>query len=219
MKKGMSDVKISLLISIGIIIVLIIVGMIYVWKTTGKNPIKQFVQNVKEVFSLGDNNDSNEFYGGSGDDFGGGGSGGSADSGSSGGSGGNIDKETSSYTGGCIPKQIAHSLTNLEYNTQCREYTGEVCINKLVNCSINIQNLDAEMAGDFEIQLSMVEDGKPKEDAIDTQTFNFYLEPQESQITQGQKEILSIGEDGQANKEIKCIFNTLSVPIKEPCPE
>lgn len=129
---------------------------------------------------------------------------------SSGDSGGSSDS-------GCLIRQISYSMINPNRTMICNEYQGETCINKTIDCSTEIHNRNSEVAGIFELKLIFLEEGENKENAIDTKISSFTLEPMNYEIFEEVISVQSIGEEGIANKNINCFFNTLQVPTKEVC--
>ena len=200
-----------------LVVILILVSLAYVWITTDQNPIK-IIQTVAQGIQL-INNKNNPDIGASDPSSSKGGSGDGASSGSNSGGGGDSGESGSSSSGEaeCITQQISYSLENINKLQTCNEYDEEICINKTVKCSIEIHNRDEEIQGDFEIGLIFVEKGKEKQDAFDSQIQIFNIAPQTNQKFIGLTNLQSTGQDGIANQNIDCLYNTISIPEKEIC--
>ncbi|GEM_PF-2911643 len=118
----------------------------------------------------------------------------------------------------CTMKQISYSIINLNKTSVCNQNQGSICVNKTVSCSIEINNRDDETSGFFEVKMSFLEKGKDREkDGFGHKTSKFLLGPGEKYLFEGSTSIQSTGEDGLANKEINCFYNTIEVPKKEVC--
>ncbi len=118
---------------------------------------------------------------------------------------------------GCITKQISYSMINLNKTSTCNQYKEDICIDKTIECSIEVHNRDNEIAGFFEIELIFTEEGSNRENPFDSKTSRFFLEPGSYNIFKDSIDIQSTEQDGPANKNIICFFNTLKVPRGEVC--
>ena len=150
-----------------------------------------------------------ETNGGSGD------SGGSSGGGSGGGSGGSTTGTTSPPTDDipdtetCREKQISYSVKNLKEISTCNIWQYG-CTDKTINCSVDIQNLDYETAGNFEIKFTISDES---ENEITYKTVNYFLEIREGKTFEAL--IIVIGEN--ADKELSCSYNTIIIPRKQIC--
>jgi len=118
----------------------------------------------------------------------------------------------------CSMKQISYSLENFNKTSICNINQSGICWDKTVICSVEINNLDNEISGTFKIELMFLEKGGNKEtDGFDITSSDFLLSPKQSEIFLHSTNIQSTGEDGLANKEISCFYNTLEIPKKEIC--
>jgi len=124
----------------------------------------------------------------------------------------NYDSES-----GCITKQISYSMINLNKTSACNQYKNDICIDKTTECSIEVHNRDNKIEGFFEIKLTFIEEGGNKETPLDSKTSRFFLEPKSYNIFKDSINIKSTEQDGLANKNIICLFNTLEVPRGEVC--
>jgi hypothetical protein len=112
-------------------------------------------------------------------------------------------------SGSCFYEQISYALKNLNETQTCISYQNEVCIKKIVYCSIDVYNLDSQLSDLFEIEFSFLDQSsilqtyKDSNIVSPTQYLKF-----ESSITL---------EDENANKNIDCIYRTTKIPKKEIC--
>jgi hypothetical protein len=207
--------KTFLIIGIALILVIIIGSLLYVWKTQNQNPIQTIKKVVNDIIvSISGGSDDPKAPK---DDVppigptsagGGGGGSGSGGSGNSGGTSNN-----------CTYLPITYSLINNKEVSKCNLYNGEVCIDKTVNCSIEIENREGALQARLTLRLTFVEKGKNVSvDGFDSDERNFILDPKEIKLFEGTTNIVSSGIDGLANKEITCYFNTIGTPYKEICP-
>ncbi len=143
---------------------------------------------------------------------GGGGTGGGA-GGGAGGEGGGGAGGSASSVGNCFGQQIAYSLKNFIENSVCDEFQGSFCVKKIMNCSLEVYNLDDNTSGIFGVRFSFLEE----ESAFDYLSKEFNVGAGEHKIFEGVLEIESLGESGRANKDLSCSFNTYKVPKEEIC--
>jgi hypothetical protein len=105
------------------------------------------------------------------------------------------------------------SYTLLDFSEQeiCNTYQGLDCIDKTLNCSVFVQNLDQELGGDFTVRFDF-EDKKTKEKIFST-TETQYLSPrQTSQFSRSQNFILP-----NSNNSLQCKFSTENPPARYIC--
>ena len=111
---------------------------------------------------------------------------------------------------GCVEQQISYSLKDFLGLEACNILEGNICIDKIVNCSLVVENLDYKVGGNFEIEFSFIGDGGKKLNSFFGEMF---LGPR---IDERLEKVFNIqGED--ADKHIECIFITTKVPMKEVC--
>ena len=210
-KRG--DHKNILLISVGAVIILIFIALIYIYATTGKTPIEVIGSTVEKIVDVVTGNNSPEKDSPTTI------SSTSSSSGSGGGGGGGSSGGGSSIVipDGCNAELITYSMVNLRESSTCNEYDGEICINNTVMCSRDIQNREKESEGNFEVQLNFIYRGDGSSQQIDSFTKKFTLGPQETETFNESTTIISSGEEGLANQIITCFFNTLGEPYKIVC--
>ena len=207
-------VRITLVIANLIVATLILISIADILNDSDKNPIKTFFQ---KVFSGGAEKPEGDAGNGSpnnGNSAGGSSSGAGGEPGA--GSGGSSEGgQEGSQTPGCILTQISYSLENFKENSLCNEYDGIICTKKTINCSIEIHNGDQNYSGNFKMKVSF--NDLESSNIIDSYTQDFMININEFEIFWAEKVVESAGENGQANKEIKCVYNTVEVPQKEVC--
>ena len=116
----------------------------------------------------------------------------------------------------CTTKQIAYSMLDYNKTEICNTFQGEICIDKTVYCSIEIQNRD-NASGSFEVELFFVEIHKSIEEKFDSKKRTFSLGADETYVFDDSTHIESLGENGLANKGINCYYINSIVPVKEVC--
>ncbi len=141
----------------------------------------------------------------------GGGGGGAGGGGSSGGGAGGISGEVVGEN--CFEQQIAYSLKDFKQNSDCNDFDGEICIKKMINCTIDVYNLDDNLNGMFEMRFDFLEEGI----AFDFMLQSFDVAPNAYKTFEGVLEVESSGETGRANKELSCSSITSKVPKEEIC--
>ncbi len=138
----------------------------------------------------------------------GGGAGGGGGSG-----GGDGGAGASGGASGCTERQIAYALKNFVESADCNEFQGSVCVKKIMNCSLEVYNLDDNTNGIFGIRFSFLEEGS----VFDYLSKEFNVGAGEHKIFEGVLGVESAGEDGRANKNLYCSFNTEKVPKEQVC--
>ncbi|MEM3113479.1 MAG: hypothetical protein QXI33_03610 [Candidatus Pacearchaeota archaeon] len=111
--------------------------------------------------------------------------------------------------------QISYSLESLMVSQVCQTWSNEVCTEKYINCSLDVYNFDKEISGLFEVQFSISDEDREntpisltKSDIIGTNAFKRFVV--ETTLT-------STEQNGIANKNLICSFQTLKVPKKNIC--
>ena len=206
-------INLTLLIVIVAIVITLVMSFFYIRNADDEDPIKKVVNDVVSIFTGDDDNkpaesptstsSSGGLISGDGSGIGGGSGGGSGGSGS--GSGSN-----------CYQEYLAYSL-DFSKNTTCNNLQLGICLDKTIRCSAEIQNLDVGASGTFKVRLDYIEQGKNINDTLSTVTQDFTLSAREIELFSDTKSFQSTGENGTANQEINCIFQTLEVPQKTVC--
>jgi hypothetical protein len=200
-----------------IVLGLIIASTIYFLKAPGDNSLKSLINSIisdseknneNPPQEFASNGDESEISDGSGNTK-------SSSSGSGTGSGGS---ESSENNNGCFKKQISYSLVNPKTNSTCNEYDGEICIDKTIKCSVEINNRDQEFEGIFKVEMDFVEKGKDRATSlIETRTKETRIPPLGMEVFEETLNLQSTGQDGIANKGVDCFYNTLENPYAEIC--
>lgn len=213
MEEG-AKTKIKLVLSILIISVLIAIAIYisYQWSINGKNPIDSVSEGITSIFNPGDEGETPEeeipiIVGGGGGGGGGSGGGGGGSGGGNGGSGGL----------NCFTQSVAYSLININKISICNLEQDGFCVDKTVSCSVEVHNDDSSVTGTFSVELYFVEKGKLKNESVDYELREFTISPNQFQLFEDSTNVQSTGENGTANQEINCIFQTTEVPTKEVC--
>ncbi len=138
----------------------------------------------------------------------GGGGGGSGGGGNDGGNNGNGD---------CYYSQISYSIQNFKSEDLCVKDNNDFCLDKLVSCSLEVQNLDLLYGGDFGIRMFVVRVGEGIENSIMQGYKEIYIEPKSQALFDFEFLIQSYGNDGDANLDLECIYSTEKIPKREYC--
>jgi len=202
--------RIGILFFALIVILALIIGIFFITKNIklingSKMDEDDFVDEENFDESSSEGNIFKRIFGGGG---GGTGGGGSAIGGVAGSSG---------STSGCATQQISYSAANFNANSVCNNQDENgFCIDKTVTCSITINNLDGEIGGIFEISFKFFEQGNSGNILFSTSS-ELFLEPGEQHTFEGIFNVQSQGEQGDANKDLTCFYNTINIPRKEVC--
>jgi len=136
---------------------------------------------------------------------GGGGGGGSGGGGSSEGSG----STTSSAT--CVPERISYALRQFSENIVCLQSVQSICVDLAANCSVEVNNLDSAVSGDFTIELTLLDSAEQEIDShevtkdVPAGTNKIFLH--EFRITSSS----GVDEFGS------CAFKTIRTPSRQVC--
>ncbi|MBU0760481.1 MAG: hypothetical protein KJ600_03715 [Nanoarchaeota archaeon] len=118
-------------------------------------------------------------------------------------------EQTSPTTPSCSLQQISYSLKNSQTTQTCSTYQEEICVDKTVECSLKVTNLDFETTGLFEIQFNLIEGESTIESASDSHV----ISPKNFKIFSTTFNI----QGETADKDFHCSFNKLQIPEKEVC--
>ncbi len=118
---------------------------------------------------------------------------------------------TSPSSPGCIFRTVSYSLENFEKSSICNAYQGNVCIDKTVECSVSVRNLDYEIDGDFEIIFTFSSVGTPDIYTTDSETKTVQPRALEEFLSSIQIQ------GSEASQEFTCNFEAGATPGKEIC--
>jgi len=203
-----------LIISIVAIIIIAIVSVLIKEKDSGNNIIENIINKIQDNSEDKNPDNTNTETTSSSSSTS---SSTSTSSGGSGGGGGGGSSSSGSSPSCEIFEQITYSIEDINRTSVCNEYSLGNCVDKTTTCSANIKNRDSSTSGLFEIEIVFVESGKPQEDFFDSKTSSFTLSPGQLIEYTDFANIQSTGEDGLANKNINCFYNSISIPQKEAC--
>jgi hypothetical protein len=112
----------------------------------------------------------------------------------------------------CEKLQISYSFTNIQSSSNCKTYSGPICIEKSLFCSVLVNNLDSSTSGDFTISFLYYHSNNRENIVItDTQTTN--ISSKGSATLSSTTTIL----DENADKEIFCMVRSVTIPTKTDC--
>jgi hypothetical protein len=141
----------------------------------------------------------------------------SGGSGGSGGGGGGSGGAAGAGNVVCNDVQISYALKNFNTTQECKKMTSGVCIEKMVTCTVDVHNLDDEGGGNFNIMIRIQKEEIGVVNEIDSKIITKGVESRKIVIFKGEFKVVSTGFEGNANKKLKCGFNTIKVPTKEVC--
>lgn len=140
-------------------------------------------------------------------------------------------QETVPYTDReCETKELAYSITNfvLNYDTcNKQEYickssilgicTDKVyyCVDQSISCSLTLKNLDSEESGTWQITLSYIDEST--RNTIKNDAVSEFLYPQTEKTLNSAVGITSAGVEGDANKDLTCVYTATTIPTKQVC--
>lgn len=127
-----------------------------------------------------------------------------------GGSSASGNSDSSSEPNSCS-QVLAYALFDFISQEQCNNFEGETCIDKTVNCSVSIQNLDYNVGGEFTVKFDFTD--RNNGEVLTSLTQNIYLAPR--QISQIEK--IRNFHAPDSNKNIECEFSTQNAPTKNIC--
>jgi hypothetical protein len=135
---------------------------------------------------------------------GGGGSSGESSGGSSGGGSGGAKN-------GCTVKQLGYAFKNIWDIETCNVFEDGICLDKTIECSFEAHNLDV-YSGVFKLRIDFFDSDLGSEFAFDSVSKEVSIGSNNFKLITGTIELQSSGENGLANKNIGCSFNTQETP-------
>ena len=121
------------------------------------------------------------------------------------------DSEISNSPPECILRTISYSLEDFEKSSICNSYQDADCIDKTVECSASVRNLDYDLAGGFEVIFNYRIVGAPETYSTDSKIKT--VQPRAIEEFSSSIQI----QGPEANQEITCSFETGDTPKKEIC--
>lgn len=198
-----------------ILISLFVYGIFFVVDRNENNMIKEdfevstfILSEVPNETVSSDQNSVGDFV--KDDDFTGVGGGGEDDSYS-----GEDNSQSNSFK--CHDEQISYSMGSFYENFECNLFDEGVCIDKTINCSVAVKNLDPNVVGIFGVEMRFQQKFDRVDDYFDSLNSTFSLGPGEMWTLKGLSNVRSSGEEGIANKNLGCKYIMLQVPRKEVC--
>ena len=118
---------------------------------------------------------------------------------------------------GCILEQVAFSLKNFyEYST-CNTFQGGICIDRNVICSLEVENFDPALGGNFEILFKVSKNVEGSLIEIESSTMTNFVEALEVITFEKIFNIQGIGIEGDANQAVTCSFDPAEIRSREIC--
>ncbi|MFH1803136.1 MAG: hypothetical protein ABH864_06855 [archaeon] len=106
---------------------------------------------------------------------------------------------------------VAYSLLDFSEQETCNLYQGETCIDKTLNCTVSVQNLDHSIGGDFTVRFEFEDYATGETILALTQTQ--HVEPRQISPFSRERNFQS----PEARKNIDCKFSTESAPSLVIC--
>jgi len=125
------------------------------------------------------------------------------------------NSEDSSNTGtasNCVYNQISYSIGELNEFYFCNLEQENICVDKTAKCSVEVENFDETLGGNFEIFFTLSEK-ENKENIIQTQSVSKYIEFNSKQKLMMETTILGT----EANKNLSCSYLSTKIPQQEIC--
>ncbi len=200
-KGGMFWTIVIIIVIFGIIDVYLLYNKYYVSNNNSENDINNLLVNTDntDIISNETNNSTENNTGGSGGGAGAGGTGSS---------------ETPSNVS--CDGQVAYSLEYLDVIETCNQEVNGECLNKKVDCSLTVTNLDEQISGVFEIRFYFLEKGDRNDESFASVKVSDIIYAKSYNIFKANK-LITESENGLANKTISCGFDTIRVPEKNIC--
>ncbi len=137
---------------------------------------------------------------------------GTAGSASGGGGGGSTGGSASGEV--CMDIQIPYGLKDFLQKETCNEYSGGICIDKSINCSLIVHNIHTSVSGIFKIRFTLFKKGTSE--TLDYSTIDIHLGPDNFERMDFIFNLKN-SEGKNATEEIECKFFTETVPKERVC--
>jgi len=136
----------------------------------------------------------------------------SSNTASEGGSGSSGSSTSSPTSPSCEQRSISYALKNFVKDSVCLSYNGEDCIDKRVNCSVEVYNLDSSVSGSFIIKIELKE--LESQQKVDEFNLSDSIDPQSFKVFE---KSINFDSPQEANKNYTCVFSNLKIPEKQEC--
>jgi hypothetical protein len=109
----------------------------------------------------------------------------------------------------CRNNSISYFIGHFVKSSVCNQYSGEICMDRTLDCSVTASNLDEEISGIFEIEFAVFGGETPIEPYVDSRV----LGPGESAAFSGSFHV----QGEEADDSLDCDFSTKTIPSIETC--
>ncbi len=200
-------VKVLHIVSVIVVILIVVVGVVFLFgdevlqMRDSEKPLESDSnpESVEEVSGI-DGEDSEEVI---------------ADVDEVGGVGGSSadgeDSEDVAKGTNCKMQQIQYSLKNFKNSVECTNVGADGCIKLVVNCSVEVYNLDRDAEGIFEIRYSLVDSNDEELDFELVQKNVRFDVPEIFSAEFIRSDMSGVDED------LTCPFTMETIPTKEVC--
>ena len=118
---------------------------------------------------------------------------------------------------GCILEQVPFSLKNFyEYST-CNTFQEGICIDRNVICSLEVENFDLELGGNFEILFKVSKNIGGTLIEVESSTVTNFVGALEVITFEKIFNIQGEGIEGNANQAITCSYDPAEILSREIC--
>lgn len=104
---------------------------------------------------------------------------------------------------------IPYLMSKFTTEENCLTEQNQICVEKSVNCTVTVQNLDNDLTGGFTVKF----DFKTKNEIVSTLTQSKEIQPRQEQIFSQQKTFTS----PESENSFDCSFSMQSAPQKQVC--
>lgn len=128
-----------------------------------------------------------------------------------------LQEENERVADSCFPEQFSYVLRRFNQGEICESYNGEICVKKVLNCSVEVQNLEVDKSGEFSVKFIALDKDKQNLTELSSiiKTHNLtFLEAKKFFVS---FVFESSGESGDANKNLSCLSYSVSIPKKLVC--
>jgi hypothetical protein len=110
----------------------------------------------------------------------------------------------------CTIQPLPYALRRPSTEESCNSYNGETCIDKTVNCEVQTHNLESTNSGDFEMRITVLNENNQE---IFSTIESKNIQPNSFETYTAETSF----QDENAQQELQCFFNTITVPTGEIC--
>ncbi|RMD65859.1 hypothetical protein D6817_05345, partial [Candidatus Pacearchaeota archaeon] len=114
-------------------------------------------------------------------------------------------------------QQISYSIENTSSVNNCLAQEGDVCTQRQVVCTAYVHNFDSSVSGVFGLKINFFAVDQGPQNIIASAERSANVPAGALTMFQSTQTFESTGQDGLANKEISCVYQTTHVPTRNIC--